>query len=121
MQQKNWHSTKPKITTDIPSSRPIDVDPPQETNNARTHNLYVTIATSSDIRKYYSDQTGKLPHQSTRGNQYIMILYEYDSNLILSNPIKTRQAEELTASWKTLFLKLQKNGHAPELHILDNK
>ena len=50
-----------------------------------------------------------------------MILYDYDSNLILSNPIKTRQAEELTASWKTLFFKIQTNGHAPELHILDNK
>ena len=50
-----------------------------------------------------------------------MILYDYDSNFILSNLIKTRQAEELTASWKTLFLKLQINGHAPELHILDNE
>ena len=50
-----------------------------------------------------------------------MILYDYNSNLILSNPIKTRQAAELTASWKTLFLKLQTNGHAPELHILEHE
>ena len=50
-----------------------------------------------------------------------MIIYDYDKNLILSNPIKTRQAAELTASWKTLFLKLQANGHAPELHILNNE
>ena len=33
----------------------------------------------------------------------------------------TRQAAELTASWTTLFLKLQTNGPAPELHILDNE
>ena len=50
-----------------------------------------------------------------------MILYDYDSNLILSKPIKTRQSAELTASWKKIFIKLQKNGHAPELHILDNE
>ena len=50
-----------------------------------------------------------------------MILYEYDSKLVLSNPVNARQAEELAASWKTLFLKLQTNGHAPELHILDNE
>ena len=50
-----------------------------------------------------------------------MILYEYYSNLILSNPIKTHQVAELKASWKTLFLKLQTNGHTPELHILDNE
>ena len=42
-------------------------------------------------------------------------------HLILSNPIKTRQAAELTESSKTLFLKLQTNGHSPELHILDNE
>ena len=50
-----------------------------------------------------------------------MILYDYDTNLILSNPIKTRQAAELIASRKTLFLKLQTNGHTRELHILDNE
>ena len=50
-----------------------------------------------------------------------MILYDYDSNLILSNPIKTRQAAELTSSCKALFLKMQTNCHAPELHILDNE
>ena len=50
-----------------------------------------------------------------------MIFYDYNSNLIPSKLIKTRQAAELTASWKTLFLKLQTNGHAPELHILGNE
>ena len=98
MQQKNWQSTKPKITTDLPPTTTINVDPPQETNNGRTHNLYFTIATSSDTRKSYSDQKGKFPHQSTCGNQYVMILYDYNSKLILLNPIKTRQAAEITAS-----------------------
>ena len=57
MQQNNWQSTKPEITTDLPSSATIDVAPPQENDNARTHNLFVTIVISSNIRKYYSDQT----------------------------------------------------------------
>ena len=121
MQQKNWQSTKPKITTDLPLSMPLDLAPPQDIDNVRMHNLFFTIETSSDIRKSYSEQTGKLPHQSTRGNQYVMILYDYDSNLILSNPIKNRQAAELTVSWETLFIKLHTNGHAPEIHILDNE
>ena len=102
-------------------STPTYVAPHQETDNIRTHKLFVTITTSSDVQKYYSDQAGKLLHQSTRGNQYVMIMYDYDSNLILSNPIKNRQAAELTSSWKTIFIKLQTNGHAPELHILDNE
>ena len=84
-------------------------------------NQYVTITTSSDIRTSYSDQTGNFLQQPTQGNQYVMILYDYGYKLILSKPINTRQAAELTASWKTFFLKLQTNGYAPELHIIENE
>ena len=52
---------QPEITTDLPSYAPIDVAPPQETDNAHKHNLFFTIVTSSDIRKSYIDQTGKFP------------------------------------------------------------
>jgi hypothetical protein len=50
-----------------------------------------------------------------------MVLYDYDSNAILSSPTKTRQASELANTWKALHSRLQLNGYAPELHILDNE
>jgi hypothetical protein len=50
-----------------------------------------------------------------------MILYDHDSNAILSAPLKTRQAGELTTAWTSLHTKLQLNGYAPELHIIDNE
>ena len=50
-----------------------------------------------------------------------MILYDYNSNVILSKPLKTRQASELTTAWSSLHEQLQTNGYAPELHILDNE
>jgi hypothetical protein len=50
-----------------------------------------------------------------------MILYDYDSNAILSKPTKTRQASELTNAWTTLHSRLQSNSYAPELHIIDNE
>ena len=50
-----------------------------------------------------------------------MILYDYDSNSILSRPTKTKQAREMTDTWTKLFEHLQMNGYAPELHILDNE
>ena len=50
-----------------------------------------------------------------------MILYDYNSNIILSKPLKTRQASELTTARTSLHDQLQSNGYAPELHILDNE
>jgi hypothetical protein len=40
-----------------------------------------------------------------------MILYDYDSNAILSKPLKNRTASELTAAWTKLHTKLQSNGY----------
>ena len=36
----------------------------------------------------YSDQTGRFPHRSSKGNEYLMIMYDYDSNAILAVPMK---------------------------------
>jgi hypothetical protein len=50
-----------------------------------------------------------------------MILCDYDSNAILSKPLKTRQAGNLTQAWQALHTRLQFNGYARDLHILDNE
>jgi hypothetical protein len=76
---------------------------------------------ATDLRKLYSDQTGKFPVQSSRGHNYVMVMHECDSNAILSTPLKSRVAGELTKAWTKLYSKLQANGHAPEIHILDNE
>ena len=38
--------------------------------------------------KGFIDLTGAFPHNSRRGNLYVMVVYDYDSNTILSKPIK---------------------------------
>jgi hypothetical protein len=43
----------------------------------------------------YSDQTGRFPVIFSKGNKYIMVLYEYDGNAILAEPIKNRTAADL--------------------------
>eukprot|EP00804_Cyclotella_cryptica_P015405 CCRYP_008025-RA/>CCRYP_008025-RA protein AED:0.42 eAED:0.42 QI:0/-1/0/1/-1/1/1/0/193 len=43
----------------------------------------------------FSDQTGKFPTRSQRGNKYIMVLVEIDSNAILVEPMKSRKDEEM--------------------------
>jgi hypothetical protein len=120
MQQKNIQSTK-TITANLPIATSLDFSPSQEPNNTRTHVVFPAIITTADLNKSYSDQTGKFPTQSSRGHNYVMVLYDYDSNAILSKPLKTRQASELTQAWTELHTKLQANGYAPTLHILDNE
>jgi hypothetical protein len=69
----------------------------------------------------YSDQTGRFPVRSSRGNQYVFILYDFDSNVILSHPLHNRQAKEITNAWTTLDSQLRMNGANPALQILDNE
>jgi hypothetical protein len=119
MEQKNVQSTK--ITANLPIATSLDFSPSQEPNNIRTHAVFATILPATELRTSYSDQTGKFPVQSSRGYNYVMVLYDYDSNAILSKPIKTRQASEITNAFTKLHGRLRLNGYASELHILDNE
>ena len=46
-------------------------------------------------KKIYTDQTGCFPTRSSRGNQYIMVMCEMDSDVILFEPMKNRTAGEM--------------------------
>jgi hypothetical protein len=47
-------------------------------------------AATIDAGHIYTDETGRFPVVSSKGNKYIMILNGYDSNAILAQPIKDR-------------------------------
>ena len=119
MQQKNIQSTT--IATVIPLAESIDFSPSQEPTNPRTNTMYASMVAATNIRRSYSDQTGRFPVQSSRGNNYVFILYDHDSNAILSIPLKNRQAKSIADAWQTCHTRLQTNGYAPDLHIIDNE
>ena len=48
----------------------------------------------------YSDQTGKFPVTSYKGNQYIMVLFETTSNDILVEAMKSRTAGEMVQAYQ---------------------
>jgi hypothetical protein len=50
-----------------------------------------------------------------------MVLYNYDSNAILSKPAKTKEASKLTCTLTKLHHQLQLNSYTPALYILDNE
>jgi hypothetical protein len=83
-------------------------------------NQFVYAATI-DVGKIYTDQTGIFPVVSSKGNKYIMILYYYDSNAILAQPIKDRTAPELLKAFQVMEQELAARGLTPKLMKLDNE
>ena len=72
-------------------------------------------------QKIYTDQPGHFPKKSSRGNQYIMVLNEVDSDAILIEPMKNRPAGEMIRAYQVLIDRLNSMGIFPKLHILDNE
>jgi hypothetical protein len=82
-------------------------------------NHYVYAATI-DAGQIYTDQMGRFPVVSSKGNKYIMILYDHDSNAIMAQPIKDRTAQELLRAFQVMEQKLVARGNKPKLMKLDN-
>ena len=120
-QQKNIQSTKTVLDEPIPLSTSLDIAPAQEPSNPKTHNVFLTLVDNKVFARSYSDQTGQFPVQSGRGNNYMFVLYDYDSNAILVKAIPNRRAATIRDAWIDKLQILQRNGLKPELHIIDNE
>ena len=71
--------------------------------------------------KIYTDQPGRFPKKSLRGNQYIMVLTESNSDIILAEPMKNRTSREMIRAYQALIDRLHAANIVPKHHILDNK
>ena len=99
-----------------------DIVPTQNPNNVKAHDILCAIFDSNELAsKSLSDQTDKFPIKSTQCNQYIFVMYHYDTNTIDAVPIKSRNMEEIIKVWQTTFEILKKHGEAYSIHILDNE
>jgi hypothetical protein len=85
--------------------------------------LYAGICNMRDkaVQKIFTDQTGRFPKKSSCGNQYIMVLIDFDSDAILVEPMKNRTSSEMIRAYQTLIDRLRTAGSIPKLHILDNE
>ena len=94
---------------------------PETLPPARTNNVMALLSPFHERNTSYSDLTGRFPHISSRGNCYLLIVYDYDSNAILVEAIKSRAAAVIRDGWKKLNTILVNRGRQPELYILDNE
>ena len=114
-ERQGLRSTKPKPAKDTD-------DEPMETLTTPTHTIFAAIE-DIPIRtgQIHTDQTGQFPAISSEGNRYVMVLYDYDSNAILAEPLKSRTGAEILRGFKHLQQILVKHGLRPKLHRLDNE
>jgi hypothetical protein len=99
---------------DAMTTPPSAPEPP-----VRTRFVYAQIV---DITgQICSDQTGRFPATSSKGNQYIMIVYDYDSAAILAEPLKNRTGQELVRAYSKLHQHLTDRGLKPQLQKLNNE
>ena len=68
----------------------------------------------------YLDLTERYPIISSRGNQYIFIFCDYETNSIQATLIKTRNAAEIQDATMPMLSTLTTSGNKPNIHILDN-
>ena len=90
-QRQNVQSTKPKQPVVLPP--PVVPAPSQD----KTPLLFVR---TYQISKLYTDDTVGFPIRARSGNQYIVIAYHEDGNLILQQPFKAKKT--CTASQPTM-------------------
>ena len=85
-------------------------------------NEYVSLVIPFNAKTTsHTDLTGRFSYKSSSGNEYLYVLYDYDSNVILALPIKNRQAKTLATAWETLHQQIIHTGHKTKHFILDNE
>ena len=72
-----------------------DSFPPLNNPDVRTYESAAVIIPFTTTGKTYQDLTGRFPHKSSRGNEYLMVAYDFDSNAILAEPLKSRRGKEI--------------------------
>jgi hypothetical protein len=110
-QRKNARTTKIKDTKVINQDTDLDHGIKTQLVNAAT----------IDAGQIYTNQTGRFLAVSSKGNKYIMILYDYDINAILAQPVKYCTAPELLKTFQEREHELVARGLKPKLTKLHNE
>ena len=95
-----------------------DVNPPM---TPKSYEIASQIFEFSQKQMSYGDLTGAFPYTSSRGNKYIYIMYDWDSNIILAKAIPNRQAATIKKAWEELYQKLTIHGHEVKHFMIDNE
>ena len=122
-----WSTTQSQPVTDelMETDEPTKTDeyqdafPTSEQPNEQTHVCY-TLAMEI-TGQVYSDQTRCFIAPPNKGNQYLFVLYDYDSNSIHAELMKNKTANSILVTYKIVHKWLCTAGMKSMLQHLDNE
>ncbi len=113
-QHQNVRSTKQKLILDEPTE---DVE---LTQAIAKQNISVKVVNAQET--VYSDQTGRLPMQSSQGNTSLMVYFNVDANYINAKPIRNHKDNQMIQAYQNLWTRTNRNRKMkPNMHILNNE
>jgi hypothetical protein len=126
---KSKHKSSQPVTVEDVDASDDDEEPELEaprphTDTAKNHQVafgVVEVEQSQVKGLVSSDLPGRFPFTSNKGNKYIFVLYDFDSNVIIGKPIKSREAEQLVSGYQQCYDELREGNIIPILHRLDNE
>jgi hypothetical protein len=113
-QWQNVRSTKQKVIVDKPSQDD------ELTHAVTKYHILVKVINAEET--VYTNQTGRLPIQSNRGNTLLMVYYDVDANYIDAEPIRNHSNSQMIVAYQKLWAQTNRGREIkPSLHILDNE
>ena len=120
-----------KLKADAPPNQDIrttleqdisrDVYPVSDAPNNKTIFFIYKMIELKPTERRYIEITGCFPYRSSRGNEHIIVGYNYDGNCILAEAIKNSDAKSITDAWTKINNKFHIIGIQPEVYLLDNE
>jgi hypothetical protein len=90
--RQNIRSTQPAVDQPAPEPDMVQED--------KCNYIYAAVIETNQI---YTDLTGRSPTTSLSENNDIFILYDYDSNRVLSAPMKNRGGTDMIRAFEVLI------------------
>jgi hypothetical protein len=119
-QRQGVRSTKiPQLQPETTVEERIELEKQLKALKQKHRDIFIQVYEEKEI--VYSDQTGKFPTTSSRGNKYLMVLYYIDGSYIMLEPMKSRQENEMIRAHKALIERLKAQGFYPKKQMLDNE
>ena len=113
--RQNHRSTHPPVPA---TDDHADSFPPATTDGGRTHMCFAACMQSTG--QIFTDQTGRFVIPSSTGNTQLLIIYDYDSNYIHAEPMKSKTGPAILAAYKRVHKIFCAAGLRPQLQRLDN-
>jgi hypothetical protein len=115
--RKKQRSIQPPV---LPvTTAPDDSFPPAATDGRCANMCYVACMQSTG--QIFTDQTGCFIIPSSNGNNQLLVAYNYDSNYIHAEPMKSKSGAEILAAYQCVHQIFCNTGLRPQLQRLDSE